>query len=225
MPKIFRISLSLAERRQLESIRRRTKDARPWKRATAILMSARGLSAMAISTSLGLSLDTVTDYRRNWLQRGTLSLFDRPHRGRPPIADASYITELKRTLRQSPRRVGFAFNVWRCERLAVYLERKTGKRISAGRLSVILRKLSYRFRMPKHTLQGKRNEADHDKAHRQLRRLKRGLRSRVPLSPSGLLTEAISICSRTSPASGRGKARTAECRPPARTDDNRSSEP
>jgi transposase len=225
MPKLFRIRLSPAEQRQLESTRRQSKDARPWKRATAILMSARGEPASVIAASLGVSLDTISDYRRRWLRRRALSLIDRPRAGRPPIADAAYLTELRRTLRASPRRLGFAFNVWRCERLAVYLERRTGKRICADRLSVILRNMNYRFRMPKHTLKGKRNEAEHDKALRRLQRLKKGLRSRVPISPSGSLTRAISICSLTWPESGSYAARTPECRHPERTDASRSSEP
>jgi DNA-binding NarL/FixJ family response regulator len=76
MPKIFQISLAPEMRRQLESIRRRSKDARTWKRATAILLSARGTTASAISALLGVSLDTVSDFRRNWLQRRTLSIVD-----------------------------------------------------------------------------------------------------------------------------------------------------
>jgi hypothetical protein len=134
------------------------------------------------------------------------------------------LAELKRAVRASPRRLGFAFNIWRCERLGVYLERKTGKRISAGRLSVILRKMNYRFRMPKHTLKGKRNEAEHDKAHRQIQQLKKGLRNRMLVSPSGSLTKAISICSLTCPESGSLAARISECQRPARTDGSRSSE-
>jgi len=134
---------------------------------------------------------------QRWLKDGLFGLADRPRSGRPRTADSRYLRQLRRAVRTLPRRLGFAFNVWSCGRLAVYLERKTGKRISGAHLATLLRAMNYRFRRPKHTLKGKRNELQHDRAYRKLQRLKRGLSSLPPVSPSGMATAASSTCGRT----------------------------
>jgi hypothetical protein len=79
--------------------------------------------------------------------------------------------------------------------------------------------------MPKHTLQGKRNEGEHDKAHRALQRLKKGRHSPEPLMLSGTPTRATSISFRTSPESGSRAVTTCVCPRPARTSVNRSLVP
>ena len=197
MPKVLCVRLNATERRQLELARRRARDPRVWKRATAILMSARGVLASMIARTVGVSLNTVTGYRHRWLKDGLFGLADRPRSGRPRTADSRYLRQLRRAVRTLPRRLGFAFNVWSCGRLAVYLERKTGKRISGAHLATLLRAMNYRFRRPKHTLKGKRNELQHDRAYRKLQRLKKGLSSLPPVSPSGMATAASSTCGRT----------------------------
>ena len=92
------------------------------------------------------------------------------------MADGEYLAALLGAVNGVPAARGYAFTVWTTARLATYLHRRLGKRLSPERVGDHLRAMGYVYGRPKHTLAGKRNEAAHGRAHRVLRRLKKGRR-------------------------------------------------
>jgi len=191
------VTLSGFARRQLERIRRASRNRRVWTRATIVLMSARQMLATAIAKALGISLNTVTNCRKRWRRRGLAGLADRPHPGRPPEADTHYIRLLLKTVRQSPQKHGYVFTVWSVGRLGAHLEKVTDVRMGPERLRQILHAHDIVYRRPRHTLHGKRNEGEYRRAKKALQRLKRGLYAPIPDSNSGFPTRSSFTCSRT----------------------------
>lgn len=189
------VTLSGFARCQLERIRRSTKDRRIWTRASILLTSARRLPVKAIAAMVGVGRDTVTRCCRRWRRRGLAGLQDRPHTGRPPLADARYIRLLLKTIRQSPLKHGYIFTVWSVGRLSAHMEKKTGVRLGSERLRQILHARDIVYRRPRHTLHGKRNERDYRRAKKVLQRLKRGLCAPIPDSSSGSPTRSSFTCS------------------------------
>lgn len=186
------VTLSSFARRQLERIRRSTRERRVWTRAAIVLMSACQMLAGTIAKSLGVSLNTVTNCRKRWRHRGLAGLSDRTHPGRPPVADGHYTRILLKTIRQSPLKHGYVFTVWSVGRLSAHLEKKTGIRLGPERLRQILDARDIVYRRPRHTLHGKRNEREYRRAKKALQRLKRGLCKPMPHSSFGSPTRSSS---------------------------------
>jgi transposase len=168
------VRLTPWESRKLRRLRDQGTSARVVKRAACLLRSAAGEAAKDIARVLGLSADAVTDIRRRWRRRGLRSVRDRPRGGRPPRAAAGYRRELRRAMRAGPLRCGYVFTVWSIARLGAYLRRRTGVRLGATRLRQVVRREGLVVGRPAHTLRGKRDEAEHERARRRLGRLKRG---------------------------------------------------
>src|SRR3954465_2658008 len=162
------------ESRKLRQLRDHATSARVVKRAACLLRSAAGDRATDIARVLGLSVDAVTDIRRRWRRRRVRSVQDRPRSGRPPRATAVYLRELRRAMRAGPLRRGYVFTVWSVARLGAYLKRRTGVRLGLTRMRGLLAGEGFVIGRPGHTLRGKRDEGEYERARRRLARLKRG---------------------------------------------------
>ena len=185
------------ESRKLRQLRDHATSARVVKRAACLLRSAAGERAGDIARVLGLSVDAVTDIRRRWRRRRMHSVQDRPRSGRPPRAGAAYLRELRRAMRAGPLRCGYVFTVWSVARLGAYLRRRTGVRLGATRLRLLLAGEGFVVGRPGHTLRGKRDEAEYQRARRRLARLKRGRCDRAVPTSCGTPTPPSSTCCRT----------------------------
>lgn len=162
------------ESRKLWQLRDHAPSARVVKRAVCLLRSAAGDRATDIARVLGLSVDAVTDIRRRWRRRRLRSVQDRPRSGRPPRAAAGYRRELRRAMHTGPLSCGYVFTVWSVARLGAYLRRRTGVRVGITRLRQLVRREGFVVGRPAHTLRGKRDEAQYERARRRLDRLKKG---------------------------------------------------
>ena len=93
---------------------------------------------------------------RRWLAAfrdgGVAGLAGAPIPGRPPKADAAYLTALETALETAPRDLGLPFDGWTSGRLGAYLETTTGVRLAPGWLRVLLRRQRFACGRPKHTL-------------------------------------------------------------------------
>jgi len=69
---------------------------------------------------------------RRWLQTfregGVHALAGEPIPGRPPKADAAYLTALEAAVETPPRALGLPFDIWSSRRLSAYLDEQTGVR-------------------------------------------------------------------------------------------------
>lgn len=191
----------------LLSLRNKPPSPRVGRRATCLLLSAAGEPARRIARMTGI--DAVTDIRRRWRNARCSrlrSLLDQPRTGRPAKVTAAYRRALRRALDKGPLPFGYLFTVWSIARLRTHLSKITGLTISRD----WLRRLAYRegfvVGRPRHTLGGKRNEAQYRRARGRLNRLKKGLRSRTLFSSCGTPTPVSSSCCPTSCGAGCAKA-------------------
>jgi len=194
MPAAISITLPTGARWQLKELRRGAKDGRLILRAQVILMTADGKSVGEIQEATGLQRGAISKWRGRYVEDGIQGLYDRPRAGGLVKADERYLNLLRRTVMRSPRKMGFAFNVWNSPRLAEYLARKTGIRLSPNWVLELLKhKLDFSYQRPKHTLKGKRDERAHGKAQKALEALKKGVWRPARGSSSGTRTKRNSI--------------------------------
>lgn len=196
------------ERRMLLSLRNQPPSPRVGRRATCLLLSAAGEPATRIARVTGMSLDAVTDVRRRWRNAASSrlrSLMDRPRTGRPAKVTAAYRRELRRALDKGPLPFGYLFTVWSIARLRTHLSKITGITVSRDWLRRLAHREGFVVARPRHTLRGKRNEAQYRRARSRLNRLKKGLRSRMLPSNCGMPTPASSSCCPTSCGAGCAK--------------------
>jgi len=147
------LQLTSQERKRLHRISRSDHDsARARLRASIILMSAEGLGANRIAKVTGIGKRTVRDARRRWRRRGFEGLEDAARSGRPAQANARYLRLLKRAVRTDPRKMGYAFTRWTTPRLAEYMCRRTGVRLSADWVRGLLKGQGFVWRKTKLTI-------------------------------------------------------------------------
>jgi transposase len=191
------IRLRPEQRESLEQKRKTHPDPRVRRRAGIVVMSDDGWPVADICTAAGVTRATVANTRRRWLQGGFRSLADAPRPGRPAIADGEYLASLIDAVNTDPRTLGYAFGLWTAGRLAAHLHRRQRKSLSAECVGDHLRAMGYVWARPKHTLEGRRDEAAHKKAHLELLRLKRGRNAETRRSSSSASTKRASTSTRT----------------------------
>jgi transposase len=170
---MVRWKLSSKQWDDLDEVRFSTRDAKVFRNATIILLSAAGNSKPQIACELGCSLATVDNARRAYRQRGVAGLIPRMSPGRPSRATSEYREALKTAVKTPPQTLGYGFSVWSLARLGQHLQRKTGIRLSEDQLGRVLRAEGYSYQRPKHTMKGKRDESAYQRACRQLKALKK----------------------------------------------------
>jgi hypothetical protein len=81
--------------------------------------------------------------------------------------------------------MGYGFTSWTLPRLAAILKKRTNISVRPHYLGLLLHRMGITRKRPKHVLQGKRDEAAHDRAKAELHELKKSLgrlRKRVVIS-------------------------------------------
>ena len=157
----------------LDKLRFSTGDAKVFRNATIILLSAGGNSKPRIASELGCSPSTVDNVRRAYRQRGVEGIIPGRSSGRRSRATPEYREALKVAVRTPPQTLGYGFSVWSLARLGQHLKRKTGISLSEDQLGRVLRAEGYSYQRPKHTMKGKRDESAYQRARRQLKALKK----------------------------------------------------
>jgi len=194
MPAPITIHLTASQKQALERQRAAAKSRRVWVRITSILMMAAQVPAQKVASLLGVCLNTITNWKRRWLQGGHFRFKDRAHTGRRSRADRRYRKLLVEAVEGGPRAYGYIFTVWSLARLAAHMALKTGVRLGEDRLREVLEELDYVYGRPKHTLKSRQNRRKVRAAKRRLEALKKGLCA-VPHGPrSGSRTRPTSIC-------------------------------
>jgi transposase len=157
----------------LDELRFSTRDAKVFRNATIILLSAAGNAKPQIAYELGCSRGTVDTIRKRYREQGLEGLVPRTSPGRPSRATPEYRAALREAVQTQPQSLGYGFSVWSLARLAQHLKRKTGISLSDDQLGRVLRAEGFSYQRPKHTMKGKRDEAAYERARRQLKTLKK----------------------------------------------------
>jgi transposase len=170
---MVRWKLSSKQWDALDELRFSTRDAKVFRNATIILLSAAGNSKPRIACQLGCSLSTVDNARRAYRRSGMEGLIPRTSPGRPSRATPEYREALCAAVKTPPQTLGYGFSVWSLARLGQYLKQKTGIMLSEDQLGRVLHAEGFSYQRPKHTMKGKRDESAYRRARRRLKALKK----------------------------------------------------
>ena len=157
----------------LDELRFSTREAKVFRNATIILLSAAGNSKSMIAHELGCSPATVDNMRKRYREQEIAGLTPQTSPGRTSRATSEYRDALRKAVQTPPQSLGYGFSVWSLPRLAAYLKRETGVSLSDDQLGRILRAEGFSYQRPKHTMKGKRDEVAYERARRQLKTLKK----------------------------------------------------
>jgi transposase len=160
---------------EVDEFRSSARDARVFRNATIILMSSVGRSKFQIAETLGCSTATVDNIRAAYRRHGISGLTPSSPPGRVSRATPAYRAAIRTAVLTPPQDLGFGFSVWSVNRLRQYLKQQTGIELSDDQFRRILHQEGFSFQRPKHTMEGKRDEAEHDRAKIELRDLKKKL--------------------------------------------------
>jgi transposase len=176
-------TLSISERRTLEGLRRDDNRAAVFRNATIILQSAEGQSKAALSQALGCSISTIDRARRAYLRAGAAGLLPVPPPGRPSRATPEFRAAMAEAVQTPPSDLGYGFTTWSLPRLAAHLKKVTKVGFSEDQLRRLLHQEGFSVQRPKHTMKGKRDEAEFERAKGELEAVKKGLFSPAPRRP------------------------------------------
>jgi transposase len=168
------------ERESLERLRSDTRQAVVFRNATIILQTAAGSSKAELSQALGCSISTIDRVRRAYRQRGPAGLLPVKPPGRPSAATPGYRAAMAAAVQTPPGELGYGFSTWSVPRLAAHLKKITAISFSDDQLRRLLHQEGFSVQRPKHTLKGKRDEADFARAQGELEALKKGLSRSMP---------------------------------------------
>jgi transposase len=177
---MVRWKLSSKQWDALDELRFSSREAKVFRNATIILLSAAGNSKPQISYELGCSLSTVDNVRKGYRQQGVKGLIPRKSRGRTSRATLEYRKAMREAVQTPPQTLGYGFSVWSLPRLSQHLKRTTGISLSDDQLGRVLRAEGFSYQRPKHTMKGKRDETAYVRARRQLKQLKKKRWSLMP---------------------------------------------
>jgi transposase len=176
-------TLSVSERQALERLRRDDNRAAAFRNATIILQSAEGRSKATLSRVLGCSISTIDRVRRAYLHEGVAGLLPVKPPGRPSRATPEFRAAMAEAVQTPPQALRYGFSTWSVPRLAAYLKKVTKIGFSDDQLRRLLHQEGFSVQRPKHTLKGKRDEAEYERAKGELEALKKGLSGPAPRRP------------------------------------------
>jgi transposase len=170
-----RLVLSDSQRQRLEQLRSDAKDARVFRNAAIILQTADGHPERAIAHALGCSGATIDRVRRRYRAAGPAGLIPTKPPGRPSRATPEYRAAMTQAIRTPPQSLGYGFSTWSVARLAQHLKKTTGIALGVDQVRRLLRRARFSVQRPKHTMRGKRDEGEFERAKAELK----GLESRA----------------------------------------------
>lgn len=174
---------SVSERQALERLRRDDNRAAAFRNATIILQSAEGRSKATLSRVLGCSISTIDRVRRAYLHEGVAGLLPVKPPGRPSRATPEFRAAMAEAVQTPPQTLGYGFSTWSVPRLAAHLKKVTKIGFSDDQLRRLLHQEGFSVQRPKHTMKGKRDEAEFQRAETELEAFKKGLSGPAPRRP------------------------------------------
>jgi transposase len=171
------LKLSEADEHQLLDAAAESPEAHFRDACRAVLSLARGVTRPQVAEEFRVHPATIGRWAARYRQRGLAGLRgpERDARGRPRRLQVEHLQLLRQTVLTPPRQLGYAFTAWTLPRLAEFLKRQRGVAVQGHYLGRLLHRMGIARRRPKHVLEGKRDEAAHDRAKTELEALKQHL--------------------------------------------------
>lgn len=126
-------------------------------RILILLLLNDGKTQSNIADFLGCSVNKVSYWCVKRNPNNLESLIDERMNGNHKKATDKYIETLLKTLEKEPQELGYNFGRWTAQRLATYLEKSTGIKLSGGQVRRILKKKKYVYIWAKYSLESKRD--------------------------------------------------------------------
>lgn len=131
MPPLRLDALDQEELAELEELYDSTRDVRLRTRAQMILLAAeRELTAPQIAEIVRRDRQTVRRWLKRYRQVGIDGLHDAPRSGATGKVTEAYREQLVAVVQRHPNEIGLGYESWTLKRLARYLARETGIRVS-----------------------------------------------------------------------------------------------
>ncbi len=172
-------SLSRAERKAIQKLRKHPPNLAVYRRVQAIHLSSQRLKVQQIAEIVGRSRLSVTRWLHEFNEHGLTALRPGKSTGRPPKADADFQAALVAAIEQNPQDLGYPFTRWSVDLLGQHLRRKLHVDVSYSTVYNILKRLGYRYGRPKLDLKHRQDPKDVKRAKRQK---KAALKKRKPAS-------------------------------------------
>jgi transposase len=147
------IRLTARAREQLQEVARSSTDARPVRRAQALLWLEQGTSIETVAERLHVSRQTIYSWIGTYQKRQAQPVIDRvcdqPHSGRPPTKLQCVKQRLRSWLKRKPQRWGYASPIWTAPMLRCQVQRDLKETVSLRTVRRALRALRYRYKRPR----------------------------------------------------------------------------
>ena len=137
---------------------RRDFEALEKRRFKAIRLLEQGCNQSETARRLKVARQTVSEWRRQYHERGPAGLRKAGRAGRKPLLDATQLERLKQMLLQGPEAHGFPTPLWTCPRVARLIANEFSVRYHDGHVWKILRALNWSPQRPV----GKARERDEE---------------------------------------------------------------
>jgi len=171
-------SLSRAERKAIQKLRKRPPNVDVYRRTQAVYFSSKGLKVQQIAEIVGRSRISITRWLHEFDRHGLVALWPGKSTGRPPKADAEFQAALVAAIERNPHDLGYPFTRWSADLLTQHLRRKLHVDVSCSTVYNSLKCLGYRYGRPKLDLRRRQDPKDVQRAKRQK---KAALKKRKPV--------------------------------------------
>lgn len=147
------------QKEKLQKALKREQNGEIRERILILLLLNEGRTQQEIANFLGCSKNTVCYWCVQGDPDNLETLKDQRMKGNHSKATEEYIEILLKTGEIEPSELGAEFGRWTAQRLATYLEKKTGIRLSSSQVRRILARKKYVYIWAKYSLEKKRDEA------------------------------------------------------------------
>lgn len=182
MPKRIDFRLTEEQVRVLDEAINHAPEPEVRQRAMAIKALHLGQSAETVAEMSGVEIVSIYNWHKRWVAEGIVGLKNRPKSGRPANTDQAYRDLLGEVIEQDPGELGYGFTFWTAGRLQAHMEKITGKKLSANRFRVLLKRCGYVYRQPTHDLSDLQDPRAREAAQELLDWLKKTPSSTKPSS-------------------------------------------
>lgn len=145
------VTLTTAQRAELETAAATESRVRRWKRSRAILLRGEGLTVPAVATALGCSQASVYAWTARWRQAGVAGLREGDHGGGAVKLDRGGEEVLTGLLGNDPQQRGHRATGWTVPLLRTELA-AVGYRVAPKTVRRALHRLGYRWKRPQYVL-------------------------------------------------------------------------
>ena len=187
-------SLSRAERKAIQKLRKRPPNLAVYRRVQAVHFSSQRLKVQQIAEIVGRGRLSVTRWLHEFDAHALPALWPGKSTGRPPKADVDFQAALVAAIEQNPQDLGYPFTRWSVDLLGEHLRRKLHVDVSYSTVYNILKRLGYRYGRPKLDLKHRQDPKDVQRAKRQK---KAALKKRKP-APVVVLSRIVTKQNSTS---------------------------